>query len=92
MDDGSIKDVNGTIIQFRYGEDGVDPAKAVAGKVVDYDDLFTEVLGDDGQPGLSFDSGKAGDDYANREEGIDSEGDEEDGMEYESDEGDYEGE
>ncbi len=92
MDDGSIKDANGTIIQFRYGEDGVDPAKAVAGKVVDYDDLFTEVLGDDGQPGLSFDSGKAGDDYANREEGIDSEGDEEDGMEYESDEGDYEGE
>ena len=91
MDDGSIKDANGTIIQFKYGEDGIDPAKAVAGKVIDYDDLFTQVLGDDGEMGLSYDSVNGGDDYANRNEGMDSEGEDEDGMEFDGDDaGDYE--
>ena len=94
MDDGSIKDANDCIIQFRYGEDGVDPAKAVAGKIVDYDDLFTEVLGDLGDEYLRFDGGVVGEDYANHEgDSIDSDSDDDEGMEYDGDsDGDFEGE
>jgi DNA-directed RNA polymerase subunit A' len=94
MDDGSIKDANDCIIQFRYGEDGVDPAKAVAGKIVDYDDLFTEVLGDLGDEYLRFDGGVVGEDYANHEgDSIDTDSDDDEGMEYEGDsDGDFEGE
>lgn len=35
--DRSVKDNNGLIIQFKYGEDGVDPAKSDYGKAVDID-------------------------------------------------------
>ena len=84
--DGSIKDANDNIIQFRYGEDGVDPAKAVAGKIVDYDDLFTEVLGDLGDEFLRFDGGVVGEDYGTREEdGYESEDSEDEDMGFEGD-------
>ncbi len=93
MNDGSIKDANDCIIQFKYGEDGVDPAKAVAGKIVDYDDLFTEVLGDLGDEFLKFDSGVQGEDYGSREDnGYEAEGDDEESMEFETDDNEYEGE
>lgn len=83
MDDGSIKNTAGTIIQFRYGEDGVDPAKAVAGSVLDYDDLFTEVLGDMGDEYLKFDGGVKGEGYGTREDdGLEYDGDDE-GMDFE---------
>ena len=94
MDDGSIKDANDCIIQFKYGEDGVDPAKAVAGKIVDYDDLFTEVLGDLGDEYLRFDSGVVGEDYGSREDnGYEAESDDEESMEFDGDsDNDFEGE
>ena len=41
--DGTVRNTAGTIIQFEYGEDGVDPARAHAGDAVDYDWLFGEV-------------------------------------------------
>ncbi len=45
--DGTVKNTAGTIVQFLYGEDGVDPAKAVRSKAIDMNDLFFEVFGDD---------------------------------------------
>ena len=43
--DGTIRNTIGTIVQFRYGEDGVDPSKAVGGKAIDMEQLFKEVFG-----------------------------------------------
>ena len=42
--DGTVRDAKGLIVQFTYGEDGVDPAKADHGKAVDLDKIFTKVL------------------------------------------------
>ena len=93
MDNGSIRDAGDNIIQFKYGEDGVDPAKAVAGKSIDYDDLFTEVLGPLGDEYLRFDGGVKGEDYGSRDnESYESEGDDEDSMEFDGDSDDFEGE
>lgn len=41
--DGTVRNTAGTIIQFRYGEDGVDPARSVRGKAVDLEDIFSKV-------------------------------------------------
>jgi DNA-directed RNA polymerase subunit A' len=65
--DGSVRNTANTIIQFKYGEDGCDPSRAVGGKSVDIDDLFTEVLGDDAEKLLALDSGDVGDNYGERE-------------------------
>lgn len=64
--DGTVRNTIGTVVQFRYGEDGVDPARTVRGKAIDLDDLFAEVLGDDVID--AHDDGKdVGDDYGSRE-------------------------
>ena len=74
--DGSVRNTVGTIIQFKYGEDGTDPARAVGGKVIDYDDLFIEVLGEErAAPFLKLDRKDNGESYGSREK---------DEMEYES--------
>ncbi|HJX04546.1 MAG TPA: DNA-directed RNA polymerase subunit A', partial [Thermoplasmata archaeon] len=49
MQDGSVRNTAGTIIQFSYGEDGIDPARSVQGDPVDVDDIILEVLGDQGE-------------------------------------------
>ncbi|HLF16327.1 MAG TPA: DNA-directed RNA polymerase subunit A', partial [Candidatus Thermoplasmatota archaeon] len=41
--DGSVRNTAGTVIQFTYGEDGVDPSRSAGGDAVDYDQLFAEV-------------------------------------------------
>ena len=41
--DGTVRNTAGTIIQFRYGEDGVDPARSVRGKAVDLEEIFSKV-------------------------------------------------
>ena len=41
--DTSVRDSKGMIVQFTYGDDGVDPAKADHGKSVDLDKIFTKV-------------------------------------------------
>ena len=43
-EDGTVRNSIGEVIQFTYGEDGVDPSRAVSGKAVDIDELFFTVL------------------------------------------------
>jgi len=82
MSDGTIRNTADTIVQFEYGEDGVDPTRTVQGKAVDLDDLFAEVLGDDADKLLAIDSVDVGEDYATLEK---------DEMEYiEEEEGGFE--
>ncbi|MEM0466678.1 MAG: DNA-directed RNA polymerase subunit A' [Candidatus Thermoplasmatota archaeon] len=42
-DDGTVRHTGGEIIQFIYGEDGVDPAKSMNGKAVDIERVITEI-------------------------------------------------
>lgn len=42
--DGTVRTTYGDIIQFQYGEDGVDPAKSVRGEAVNIDQIVKEVL------------------------------------------------
>ena len=89
--DGSVRNTAGNIIQFMYGEDGSDPARSVKGKSVDLDDLFIEVFGDDADRFLKLDTKDVGDDYASKEDQMDSDSDDdEDGYEG-TDDTDYEG-
>jgi DNA-directed RNA polymerase subunit A' len=49
MQDGSVRNTAGTIIQLEYGEDGIDPTRSVQGDAVDVDDIILSVLGDKGE-------------------------------------------
>ncbi len=44
--DGTVRTAGGFIIQFKYGEDGVDPAKSDHGKAVNVDKIIEKVLGE----------------------------------------------
>ncbi len=87
--DGTVRNTAGTIIQFRYGEDGVDPAKAVRGRAIDLDDLFSEVLGDDYEDLLSLDTRDVGGDYGSVEKDEMEYVEEESAEQYEVDDTDY---
>lgn len=41
--DGTVRNTAGTIIQFTYGEDGVDPTRSAGGEPVDFEQIFAEV-------------------------------------------------
>ena len=41
--DGTVRDATGTIVQFKYGEDGVDPAKSDHGKAVNVNRLVEQL-------------------------------------------------
>ncbi|MGQ9788548.1 MAG: DNA-directed RNA polymerase subunit A' [Candidatus Hadarchaeaceae archaeon] len=43
--DGTVRDDRGTIIQFNYGEDGIDPARSDRGKAVNVRKIIERVLG-----------------------------------------------
>lgn len=43
--DGTVRDDRGAIIQFTYGEDGVDPARSDNGKAVNVEKLIERVIG-----------------------------------------------
>jgi len=45
--DGTVRHSGGQILQFMYGEDGVDPAKSVGGKAVDLDQIISDVTVED---------------------------------------------
>jgi DNA-directed RNA polymerase subunit A' len=45
MEDRTVRNTAQTIIQFRFGEDGVDPMRSIGGDAVDLDDILVEVLG-----------------------------------------------
>ena len=42
--DGTVRDPTGIIVQFKYGEDGVDPMKSWQGKTVDVDRVIVRTL------------------------------------------------
>ena len=65
--DGTVRNTIGTVVQFRYGEDGVDPARSVRGKAVDLDDVFATVLGDKADELLHIDAKDVGGDYGSLE-------------------------
>jgi DNA-directed RNA polymerase subunit A' len=44
--DGTVRNTANTIIQFKYGEDGVDPTRTVRGNAIDVDEILLEVLGE----------------------------------------------
>lgn len=44
-DDGTVKDAAGTVIQFAYGEDMVDPARSERGRAVNIRAVIEDVLG-----------------------------------------------
>ncbi|MDR1954942.1 MAG: DNA-directed RNA polymerase subunit A', partial [Candidatus Methanoplasma sp.] len=89
--DGTVRNTVGTVIQFKYGEDGVDPSRTVRGKAIDLDDLFAEVLGDDADTLLRIDDLDVGEDYGTREKDEMEYTEEEDGEEYDEMETDFEG-
>jgi len=54
--DGTVRDSAGDIIQFRYGEDGVDPAKSDHGKAVNVSRLIGQIkIGEEKGPVASAD-------------------------------------
>jgi len=46
-EDGTVRNTADTVIQFKFGEDGVDPSRSVQGDAVDIDDILQEVLGEE---------------------------------------------
>ena len=46
-EDGTVRNTADTVIQFKFGEDGVDPSRSVQGDAVDVDDILQEVLGEE---------------------------------------------
>lgn len=44
-EDRSVRNTADTIVQFKFGEDGVDPSRSVQGRAVDVDDILRDVLG-----------------------------------------------
>lgn len=44
--DGTVRDDRGTIIQFLYGEDGIDPARSDNGRAINVEKIIEQVIGD----------------------------------------------
>jgi len=42
-EDGTVRQTTGEIIQFMYGEDGIDPTRSIRGKAIDADLIIKEV-------------------------------------------------
>lgn len=89
--DGTVRNTVGTVIQFKYGEDGVDPARTVRGKAIDLDDLFAEVLGDEADELLHMDDRDVGDDYGAREKDEMEFSEEEESEDFDDLDTDFEG-
>jgi len=43
--DGTVRNTAGTVIQFSYGEDGVDPTRSLRGKSVNVNEAIQDVMG-----------------------------------------------
>jgi DNA-directed RNA polymerase subunit A' len=41
--DGTVRNTSGDIIQFTYGEDGIDPTRSISSKSLDIDAIIAEV-------------------------------------------------
>ncbi|HZY69817.1 MAG TPA: DNA-directed RNA polymerase subunit A' [Thermoplasmata archaeon] len=51
-EDGTVRNTAGTVIEYRYGEDGVDPTRSFQGQAVALDEILTSVLGRRVRPSL----------------------------------------
>ena len=51
-EDGTVRNTAGTIIEFKYGEDGIDPTRSFQGEPVSVDEILAAVLGDRAHPVL----------------------------------------
>ncbi len=89
--DGTVRNTIGTVVQFKYGEDGVDPARTVRGKAIDLDDLFAEVLGDKADELLHIDTRDYGGDYGALEKDEMEYIEDEESEEYDDMDMDYDG-
>ena len=47
--DGTVRNTADSVIQFRYGDDGIDPCRSVQGEPIDIEDILVEVLGDEAE-------------------------------------------
>lgn len=87
--DGTVRNTADSVIQFKYGDDGVDPCRSVQGEAIDIDDILVEVLGDEAELLSRIEEKKVGG-YATIEKDLmEPEGDEEDegGEELDTDAG-----
>jgi DNA-directed RNA polymerase subunit A' len=79
--DGTVRNTADSVIQFKYGDDGVDPCRSVQGEAIDIDDILVEVLGDEAELLSRIEEKKVGG-YATVEKDLmEAEGDEEDELE-----------
>jgi DNA-directed RNA polymerase subunit A' len=87
--DGTVRNTADSIIQFRYGDDGIDPARSVQGDPIDIEDILIEVLGEEAELLARVEDRKVVS-YATTEkdlmetEGEDSEGDETEEPDFEA--------
>jgi DNA-directed RNA polymerase subunit A' len=87
-EDGTVRNTADSIIQFEYGEDGIDPTRSVQGEAIDLDDVLREVLGEHYADLLSRADERKISGYATVEKDLmEATYEEED----ESEDGDYEG-
>ncbi|MFP4169584.1 MAG: DNA-directed RNA polymerase subunit A' [Methanomassiliicoccales archaeon] len=47
--DGTVRNTADMVVQFSYGEDGVDPTRSVQGDAIDVDNILQQVLGDEAE-------------------------------------------
>ncbi len=40
VEDGTVRDTDSVVVQFKFGDDGIDPAKSIAGNPIDIEELF----------------------------------------------------
>jgi DNA-directed RNA polymerase subunit A' len=45
IEDGTVRNTAGTVIEYRYGEDGIDPSRSYQGAPVSLDEVVSQVLG-----------------------------------------------
>jgi len=74
--DGTVRNTADSIIQYQYGEDGVDPTRSVAGEAIDIDDILLDVLGDEAELLAKIEEKKVGG-YATVEKDLMETGEEE---------------
>jgi DNA-directed RNA polymerase subunit A' len=67
-EDRTVRNTADTIIQFKFGEDNVDPSRSIQGDPVDMDDILLEVLGEDKYKLLDKEKEMAG--YGEREKDM----------------------
>jgi len=87
--DGTVRNTADYVIQFKYGEDGIDPARSIQGAPIDIEDILIEVLGEEAELLARVEDRKAVS-YATTEkdlmegDGEDAEGEESEEPEFES--------